>query len=139
MDWFVEYYNGSALMIRVKRKVYEHRGLQLIQIFETVDFGKMLVLDGKVQLTERDEAFYHEMLVHPAMIMHEDPSKVLGVADEWILQPEAEWEITGYVHNVVFSCGAVPEDDGSVKIYWAGADTVMCVGTASIDELLNSA
>ena len=79
MDWFVEYYNGSALMIKVKRKVYEHRGLQLIQIFETVDFGKMLVLDGKVQLTERDEAFYHEMLVHPAMIMHEDPSKVLVI------------------------------------------------------------
>lgn len=65
----------------------------------------------------------------------EDPSKVLGVADEWILQPEAEWEVTGYVHNVVFCCGAVAEDDGSVKIYWAGADTVMCVGTASIDEL----
>ncbi len=66
----------------------------------------------------------------------EDPSKVLGVADEWILAPEAEWEITGYVHNVVFCCGAVAEEDGSVKIYWGGADTVMCVGTANIDELV---
>ena len=65
-----------------------------------------------------------------------DPSKVLGVANEWILGPEAEWEITGYVHNVVFCCGAVAEDDGSVKIYWGGADTVMCVGTANIDELV---
>jgi len=67
----------------------------------------------------------------------EDPSAILGVADEWILQPEAQWEVTGYVHNVVFSCGAVPENDGSVKIYWAGADTVMCVGTASIGELVD--
>ncbi len=79
MDWFVEYYNGSALMIKVKKLIFEKKGLQHIQIFETVDFGKMLVLDGKIQFTERDEAFYHEMLVHPAMIMHENPSKVLVI------------------------------------------------------------
>jgi beta-1,2-mannobiose phosphorylase / 1,2-beta-oligomannan phosphorylase len=67
----------------------------------------------------------------------EDPSKILGVADEWILQPEDPWEVTGYVHNVVFSCGAIPEDDGTVKIYWGGADTVMCVGSARINDLVN--
>lgn len=66
-----------------------------------------------------------------------DPSKVLGVCDRWILQPEDVWEITGYVHNVVFTCGAIPEDDGSVKIYWGGADKVMCVGTANMDELVD--
>ncbi len=66
-----------------------------------------------------------------------DPSHVLGVCDRWILQPEDEWEITGYVHNVVFTCGAVPEDDGTVKIYWGGADKVMCVGTAKIEDLVN--
>jgi len=66
-----------------------------------------------------------------------DPSRVLGVADDWILQPEDPWEVSGYVHNVVFCCGAVPEDDGTVKIYWGGADTVMCVGTALIAELVD--
>jgi predicted GH43/DUF377 family glycosyl hydrolase len=64
-----------------------------------------------------------------------DPAQVLGVADDWILQPEDPWEVTGYVHNVVFTCGAIPEDDGSVKIYWGGADSVMCVGTAEIEHL----
>ncbi|MFO8236428.1 MAG: glycoside hydrolase family 130 protein [Bacteroidales bacterium] len=66
-----------------------------------------------------------------------DPSKVLGVADEWILEPEKIYEITGYVPNVVFTCGAVPEEDGTVKIYWGGADTVMCVGEANIEELVD--
>jgi predicted GH43/DUF377 family glycosyl hydrolase len=66
-----------------------------------------------------------------------DPGEVLGVADEWILQPEDPWEVAGYVHNVVFTCGAVAEADGTVKIYWGGADTVMCVGTARIDELVD--
>lgn len=67
----------------------------------------------------------------------EDPSKIIGVSDQWILQPEDPWEITGYVPNVVFTCGAVPEQDGSVKIYWGGADSVMCVGSANINELVN--
>ncbi len=66
-----------------------------------------------------------------------DPSIIIAVGDNWILQPEEIYEITGYVHNVVFSCGAVPEPDGTVKIYWGGADKVMCVGTAIIDELIN--
>lgn len=65
-----------------------------------------------------------------------DPSKIIGIGDSWILQPEDPWEMTGYVPNVVFSCGAVPEPDGSVKIYWGGADSVMCVGTASLDDLV---
>lgn len=66
-----------------------------------------------------------------------DPSVILGVSDKWILQPEDSWEITGYVPNVVFTCGAVPEEDGTVKIYWGGADSVMCVGTAKINELVD--
>ena len=66
-----------------------------------------------------------------------DPSIVLGVSDEWILQPEAPWEITGYVPNVVFTCGAVPDSDGTVKIYWGGADSVMCVGSAKINDLVD--
>ncbi len=66
-----------------------------------------------------------------------DPAKIIGVGDSWILQPEDPWEITGYVHNVVFTCGAVPEPDGTVKIYWGGADSVMCVGEANLADLVD--
>jgi len=66
----------------------------------------------------------------------DDPARVLGVADRWILQPQDPWERVGYVPNVVFTCGAVPEYDGTLKLYWGAADTVMCAGTASIDELV---
>jgi predicted GH43/DUF377 family glycosyl hydrolase len=71
-----------------------------------------------------------------ALLDRDDPARVVGVADEWILQPEDPWEITGYVPNVVFSCGAVPEPDGTVRLYWGGADTVMCAGTANVDDLI---
>jgi len=71
--------------------------------------------------------------------LHEldDPSVIIAVGDRWILQPEEVYEITGYVHNVVFSCAAVEEDDGSVKIYWGGADKVMCAGTAMLEDLVD--
>ena len=65
-----------------------------------------------------------------------NPAEIVGVSDSWILQPEDPWEVTGYVHNVVFTCGAVPESDGTVKIYWGGADTVMCVGEANLSDLV---
>lgn len=66
-----------------------------------------------------------------------DPSVILGVADDWILEPHDPWERSGYVPNVVFCCGAVPDENGTVIIYWGGADTVMCAGTASINDLVD--
>jgi predicted GH43/DUF377 family glycosyl hydrolase len=65
-----------------------------------------------------------------------DPSKIIGVGDRWILEPEDPWERVGYVPNVVFCCAALPEEDDTLKIYWGGADTVMCVGTANIHDLV---
>ncbi|MBU4203458.1 MAG: polyamine aminopropyltransferase [Acidobacteria bacterium] len=50
---------------------------QLIEVVENRDYGKILFLDGLVQTTERDEYFYHEMLVHPAFGAHPGPKDVL--------------------------------------------------------------
>lgn len=66
-----------------------------------------------------------------------NPARVIGVADEWVLAPHDPWEITGFVHNVVFTCGAVEDNEGGVIIYWGGADTVMCAGTARLDDLVD--
>lgn len=49
---------------------------QEIKVVESSYFGKMLILDGVVQLTEKDEFFYHEMLTHVAMHAHPNPRKV---------------------------------------------------------------
>jgi predicted GH43/DUF377 family glycosyl hydrolase len=66
-----------------------------------------------------------------------NPAKIVGVSDEWILAPQDPWELTGYVLNVVFTCGAVEDGDGGVIIYWGGADTVICAGTAQLKELVD--
>lgn len=54
-----------------------------------------------------------------------------------IISPELEYERSGDVPNVVFSCGWIEEPDGSVKIYYSGADTNICLAETSIDYLLS--
>lgn len=58
---------------RLFRQVSQH---QTIEIYETVPFGRMLVLDGAVQTTEKDEFIYHEMLALVPMLTHGDPRRV---------------------------------------------------------------
>jgi len=50
---------------------------QTVLIADTVNFGKILVLDGAIQSSEDDEALYHELLVQPAMVRHPNPQDVL--------------------------------------------------------------
>ena len=50
---------------------------QHIQIFETANQGKLMMLDGIIQFTEYDEFAYQEMMTHPALMLHENPEKVL--------------------------------------------------------------
>ena len=52
---------------------------QKIEVVESLDFGRMLVLDGVINLTERDEFVYHEMLVHVPLFSHPDPLQILIV------------------------------------------------------------
>ena len=68
----------------------------------------------------------------------ENPAKVLAVCKEAILQPEEDYELTGQTPSVVFTSGAVVEDDGEVKVYYGGADTVQCVATTSVERLLHA-
>ncbi|NEP82205.1 MAG: methyltransferase domain-containing protein, partial [Okeania sp. SIO3B3] len=57
--------------------VYKKTAYQDMCIIDTGVYGKALVLDGKWQSSIGDEFLYHEPLVHPAMIFHGSPSKVL--------------------------------------------------------------
>jgi len=68
----------------------------------------------------------------------EDPARVIALCSEAILEPEKDYELMGQTPSVVFTSGAVEEEDGSVKVYYGGADTVQCVATTSIDALLHA-
>lgn len=61
----------------VEKVLYKGKSkFQEIMVFENSYFGRVLVLDGVVQLTERDEFIYHEMLTHPIMHAHPEAKTV---------------------------------------------------------------
>jgi predicted GH43/DUF377 family glycosyl hydrolase len=68
----------------------------------------------------------------------DDPSKLIGLAPEAILEPEETYELVGQTPSVVFTSGAVVESDGEVKVYYGGADTVQCVATGRLDALVKA-
>ena len=66
-------------------------------MIETEEFGTMLVLDGMVMTTDKDEFVYHEMVAHPALFTHPNPKHVLvvgggdgGVIREIMKHPKVE-------------------------------------------------
>jgi predicted GH43/DUF377 family glycosyl hydrolase len=67
-----------------------------------------------------------------------DPSKIISRAKAPTLSPKEPYERVGLTSNVVFTSGAILEDDGEVKIYYGGADTVQCVATARLDDLVEA-
>ncbi|HZO97958.1 MAG TPA: hypothetical protein VFB42_11345 [Gaiellaceae bacterium] len=72
-----------------------------------------------------------------ALLDAERPERVVARSSEWIFGPEAPYERSGDVAQVVFPCGWILLDDGdTLRVYYGAADTTVCVATASLGELL---
>ncbi len=96
---FIEWYpRGYGVGFKVTEKLFEGRSrYQRIEVYQTEGFGRMLVLDGTVQLVENGELSYHEPLVHPALLAHPGPREVLvigggdgGALREVLRHPEVQ-------------------------------------------------
>lgn len=81
--WFeeqLEVKKGRTFRIQYKQLLESFRSpFQKIDIYDTLSFGKMLVHDEVVMLTEFDETHYHEMIVHVALNVHPEPRNVLVI------------------------------------------------------------
>jgi spermidine synthase len=80
-DWFFETEKlGYAQGVRITGRVFETQTkFQHLEIVDTEYLGRVLILDGALQTSDRDEFMYHEMLVHPPLFTHQAPSRVLVV------------------------------------------------------------
>ena len=76
--WFSDIHtDGVKLSIRIEEQLFSAQSeVQRIDVLESRDFGKILVVDGDLMLTERDEFIYHEMITHVPMAVHPDVKKI---------------------------------------------------------------
>ncbi|MCB6365070.1 polyamine aminopropyltransferase [Intestinibacillus massiliensis] len=79
--WFTEEHTKHVrFSIEVDRQLYSAQSeFQRIDIFDSVEFGRFLALDGYMMLTERDEFIYHDMIVHVPMAVHPHVRNVLVI------------------------------------------------------------
>lgn len=97
--WYTEKHSDNVgITMKVTKSLFSGKSeFQQLDIVETLEYGKMMLLDGLVMLTERDEFIYHDMIVHPALFTHPCPKNVLvigggdgGTIREIMKHPEVE-------------------------------------------------
>ena len=84
--WFIEHFDptGSAIGFRTTAKLDEVQSpFQKIEIYQSTDWGRLMVIDGAMMLTTRDNFFYHEMIAHPVLFTHPAPKRgvIIGGGD----------------------------------------------------------
>lgn len=102
-NWFFEDFipresTLSDFGLIIEKEIYSGKSkYQKIEVFYNKDYGRLLILDGRIQLSTKHEFIYHEMLTHPAFFYHRKPEKVLiigggdgGVLREVIKHPVKE-------------------------------------------------
>lgn len=79
--WYTEEHTKNVrLSLKVTEHIYHHQSeFQMVDVIDTVEYGRMLLLDGLVMVSERDEAAYHEMLVHVPAFTHNRPKNALVI------------------------------------------------------------
>ncbi|KKK13477.1 hypothetical protein P175DRAFT_0515061 [Aspergillus ochraceoroseus IBT 24754] len=96
--WFSEQsgmWPGQAMNLKVNQILHHEKSkYQDVLVFESSDYGTVLVLDNVIQCTERDEFSYQEMITHLAMNSHPNPKKVLviGGGDGGVLREVVKHE-----------------------------------------------
>ena len=78
--WFFEDDMPFAVAIQVKSSLYSNKSkYQKIEILDSVTMGKVMLLDNKVMVSEKDEFYYHETIVHSALSIHPNPKKIMVI------------------------------------------------------------
>jgi len=97
--WFKEAQSKDlAIGLRINKILHrEETPYQSLAVVETLEFGRMLVLDQAIQCTERDEFLYHEIIAHVPLHVHPNPRRVCvigggdgGTVREILRNPEVE-------------------------------------------------
>lgn len=79
-DWFLEDDSPLSIAFKIKSKIYSSQTkYQKLEILDSEVMGKIMLLDNKVMITEKDEFYYHETIAHVSLSIHPCPKKVMVI------------------------------------------------------------
>ncbi len=152
--WFTEIFQdeGTAFSLKIRGRLHaEQSQYQHIEIFDTETFGNLMVIDGCVMLSARDNFLYHEMMSHPALFTHKDPRKVVivgggdcgtlkevlkhpGVEEAW--QVEIDERVTRLAEEYFPELCTANEDPRANFFFGDGIKWMREVEPASVDVII---
>ena len=109
-NWISEKWQYVETRYEIKEKLYDKiSDFQHTQVVDSCKYGRMLLLDGIVQTTEKDEFIYHEMMVHVPLLSHPNPEKVLiiGGGDGGILREVLKYKSVSTATMVEIDQGVI--------------------------------
>lgn len=142
---------GVRLSLRVRKRILARSTpYQALEVVDTEALGRVLLLDGRIMVTERDEVFYHEMLVHPALLRHPAPRKVAivgggdgGALREALRHPVEEATVIEIDREVIAACrehlgevGKGAWEDPRVRIVISPAEEFLPAVPKAFDALI---
>ncbi len=143
------FYGGSLWISRSKDLIYWGKHRLVLQHGDQVWNCEKVGPSGPPIKTSRGWlVIYHAMsgammaapMYHQGVMLLdlEDPTKIIGLPDQYIMVPTTSYERSGRVPNVIFSTGHIVEPDGEVKLYYAGADTCIALATFNLEEMVDA-
>lgn len=152
--WFSELgvmWPGQAFSLEVEEVLFQGKSeYQDVVVFKSKTYGTVLALDGVIQLTERDEFSYQEMIVHLPMCAHPNPKKVLiiGGGDGGVLREVCKHSTVEVIEQVEID-KMVPEvskkylpsmsshfDDPRLKLYFEDGCKFLETKNAEYDVII---
>lgn len=131
--WFSEYHTQNVkFSLKVDKHLYSNENdLGRVDIFDSLEYGRILAVDGYIIFTERDEFIYDEMLAHVPMAVHKNAKNILvfgagdgGVIDELVKYSSVERiDLVEINDGVIEACRqffpvvAASLDDPRVNLY----------------------
>ncbi len=109
-----------------------------LTLFHTVVIDPNRPLNGWEKSNDPKRIWTKEYMAGVMLLDLQDPTRILGMAKAPLMCPQTPYELDGYRGSVIFPGGMVLEDDGEVKIYYGAADTVECLATANVDDLVQA-
>ncbi|CAO1636066.1 unnamed protein product [Sympodiomycopsis kandeliae] len=148
--WFTEanpQWPGQGMALQVSRILHHERSkFQDVLVFESTTYGNVLVLDGVIQCSERDEFSYQEMIAHLPLASHPDPKRVLvigggdgGVLREVVKHPSVEEVILCDIDEAVPRVSAKYLPEMAAGLHHPKVKVIIGDGFAFLKEAANKA
>lgn len=125
------HWGGSELIISPRYGFWDTSRIGVGSVPIEIDQGWLVLYYGA-----KDTSAGSIYRIGAVILDKQHPEKVIGRAGVPILSPRENYERIGDVPNIVFSTGAILTKDGEINIFYGAANSCICIGTTTVEEIV---